>query len=959
MAMNKQTKLYSIGLGLTKTEYEKELYNLQYQLNHRTYLLKKKHKEIVNEDLGEEISTEERKEYMKKLEEVPTTIEIDTIKWINGKKETIITEETLVYSEVKEEYADVTHKIKEEIKKNKFRTVYTKDFRIKNEITFFDNATIRTIKARKQELGLELADENKPTLDFIVMEVGNTDMIITEQVIKNGITIVDEKIDEETGELISSNEYRYKFFTAGAGQTRQKKFMMIKEDLWETTEKHLMCGLTIDKINEMGGMNANKFCAYLSLNNSASEIYEDFDIDKCIVVDDYSSLIRGEVDYISRDDKILDEKKCVYDENGVRTKTVYKTDWEITRQVMDISIDFMDGAGICLTKIFKKNTQIRLPWFKGLVCPFNYLRYIKENNLSTKVKDIYGKEYDVVEDDIQIIFTKSQFKLWKYYKDWDEYKENFKKYNCTFNICMQDEPRLKDMNINYQMLQTLTDMTDEQIEYLTADTKKLIEDVHVDRDSQLKLLSATKSNKRKNNFQTALMLYPEMLTSKYVKNQVRDVLASYRKDAKSGRIDLNAKRVFIIPDLIHFSSLLFGDGSDYYLEANEVYFEEYKDSERLALLRSPHLSREWFMAKNKASNTKSNYFNTKAIYVSAKDFMSLVLMCDWDGDEALVVKDNAKQKWLLDLAEEQMKDIRPLYYEMGGGEAKQLTINNIFKSLEFVYKKSNIGKVSNTLTNITSQHRYEDKEDEIKKLCAYNNWIIDSAKKLELPRLPQDIKQLMNNNDYPHFFKFAKDKKDNECREIGNGVIDRICKSIDHVKYKRFSYKKGFGTFKLETLLHNKNVKDLAFVLTKYEEIESQTKDKIRTRAKAEENATTKSDIKTDVYIDAKESFIIYAKEKGIDYNDMVDYIVKDAFLNHENNLTFIFNVFGDTIINNINDNIDYKSLEKGYRICNECGERFKSNSPRQKYCNECSKKVNIEKTIDNRTRRKGEGNEK
>ena len=202
----------------------------------------------------------------------------------------------------------------------------------------------------------------------------------------------------------------------------------------------------------------------------------------------------------------------------------------------------------------------------------------------------------------------------------------------------------------------------------------------------------------------------------------------------------------------------------------------------------------------------------------------------------------------------------------------------------------------------------------------------------------------MNNNNYPYFFKFAKDKKDNECREIGNGVIDRICKSIDHVKYKRFSYKKGFGKFKLETLLHNKNVKDLAFVLTKYEEIESQTKDKIRIRAKAEENATTKSDIKTDAYIDAKESFIIYAKEKGIDYNDMVDYIVKDAFLNHENNLTFIFNVFGDIIINNINDNINYKSLEKGYKICNECGERFKTASNKQIYCKECARKVKLAK---------------
>ena len=61
-----------------------------------------------------------------------------------------------------------------------------------------------------------------------------------------------------------------------------------------------MCGLTIERINNSKekGMNINKFLAYLALNNSATDEWCGFDIDRCIVVDDFESEVFSEFDYI-------------------------------------------------------------------------------------------------------------------------------------------------------------------------------------------------------------------------------------------------------------------------------------------------------------------------------------------------------------------------------------------------------------------------------------------------------------------------------------------------------------------------------------------------------------------------------------------------------------------------------------------------------------------------------------
>lgn len=53
------------------------------------------------------------------------------------------------------------------------------------------------------------------------------------------------------------NGEKYVFLTASAGQIRTKKAVFIKESRYKEIQPKLMCGLSIEKINEKGGINPN------------------------------------------------------------------------------------------------------------------------------------------------------------------------------------------------------------------------------------------------------------------------------------------------------------------------------------------------------------------------------------------------------------------------------------------------------------------------------------------------------------------------------------------------------------------------------------------------------------------------------------------------------------------------------------------------------------------------------
>lgn len=490
---------------------------------------------------------------------------------------------TRYINKLKEELLDMLSEAVEynrETPNNKYiRKLNQKALVERNIVSIFESSLTRILGCKTDEL----------TTDIMVVDVYYFEVI--KDLIMNGF--------EYNGE-------KYIFFTASAGQIRTKKTVFIRESLWEEHKRTLMCGLTVDIINSMGGVNVNKYLAYLALSNSATDEWEDFDIDRCIVVPDFETNVRGMVDFI--DDITYKVERCE----------------------MDIDIEHTDGCGMMLPSVSKKNFMVRLPWIKGLLASFDFRKFIEETGASPIVKDIYGTEHDVVAEDIKIIFTKSQFKMSKYYMDWAEYKDYFKRYGCQAGVCKIEEGFIPPAHINYQMLQTLTDITNDEIVKIVTPAVKRITNLTSNISSMLDAFGATKHRKHLTPFQEALLLYPEMLNDKYCKRKLNDIKNSLVKSYRAGKLPVKGKYTFVVPDLYAVCQNLFLhiENPDGLLNDGEVSCRLYKRADKLDCLRAPHLYREHAVRKNKFDANIDKWFGTDAIYTSCKDLISKILQFD-------------------------------------------------------------------------------------------------------------------------------------------------------------------------------------------------------------------------------------------------------------------------------------------------------------------------------------------
>ena len=407
------------------------------------------------------------------------------------------------------------------------------------------------------------------------------------------------------------NGEHYVFFSASAGQIRTKKFVAIKESAYEQCKNALTCGLSAEDINDHGGVNINKYLAYLALCNSATTPWPDFPIDRTIVVDDFETNVSGVVDFI--------------DEHT----------YNITRQEMDVPITHTDGCGMILPSLSKKNFMVRAPWVKGLLASFPFDKFIREaNRRNPKVNhglitDIYGQEHDVLAEGIQIILTKSQFKMARYYKDWFQYQENFKRYGCTAGICNEEPDHIDNAKFNYQMLQTLTDLSDEELQRLCEPTNKKLRDMASDRQTMLKVFGANKDVSEMNGLQKCLAYYPELLQDSHCRDVLRDLKNSEELSAVAGRFDIEGKYLFLIPDLYAACQhwFLHEETPSGLLQGNDVACKVYRNKDKLDVLRSPHLYKEHAVRHNVwlEDPEMKRWFKTDAIYTSSHDLISKIL----------------------------------------------------------------------------------------------------------------------------------------------------------------------------------------------------------------------------------------------------------------------------------------------------------------------------------------------
>lgn len=436
------------------------------------------------------------------------------------------------------------------------------------------------------------------------------------------------------------NNERYVYFTSSAGQIRTKKCVFVKESTWNRVQRTIMCGLTVDDINDSGGANPNKHLAYLALANSATDVWEEFDIDRTIVIDDFETEVEGDYDFV--DD----------------------VSYAITREHGKKPITHTDGAGMMLPNAFgveQKNKMVRMPWVKGLLGVFDFRKFIEYHDADPIIKDIYGKEHNIIEEDIQAIFTKSQFKLWNHYSSWEDYKEKYKMFHCSAGVTNEEEERIRCATINYQMLQSLTNITDDEILEIAGKTIDKLNNMCSSVDSIKGMFGVTPYNQNKSAFQRCIHLYPSLLNDEYAKIYLRRIKDSVIKRAKAGKLDVHGKYTFILPDFYAACQHWFlgEDEPDGLLDDGEVFCWLFRRDVEVDCLRSPHLflehavrknvacvdvaddeiDREIFVTKKQRDEERRRiatekdikmsrarlWFTTDAVYTSCKDMISRIL----------------------------------------------------------------------------------------------------------------------------------------------------------------------------------------------------------------------------------------------------------------------------------------------------------------------------------------------
>jgi len=705
----------------------------------------------------------------------------------------------------------------------------------------------------------------------------------------------------------SHNGYKYVYFASSAGQIRTKKAVFVRKDLLEQNWNRLACGLTIDEINSKGGMNINKMNAYLALCNSATEEWADFDIDRCIVVDDFETNVITEVDYV--DDR----------------------DYSITRQTMPVPIPHMDGAGMISPELSDKNFMARLPWTKGLLGVFPFKEFIREKGCSSKVKDLWGKEWDIFDDNIQIIFTKSQLKMAAYYDSWDDYKERFKKYGCHAGKCNVEEDYFKRAHINYQMIQSFIDYEDSELKAMCKESVDFINGICTDKEKQLELFGIRegKPMSRYSGMQKCLIEYNGLLKDSYFREQLRDLRKKCIKDLYSAKFKVNGYYTFLLPDLYAFSEWLFMGVQvpDGLLADGEVYCRLHKFGKEVDCLRSPHLYFEHAIRNNVTNDELEKWFLTDGCYASTHDVISKVLMYDVDGDKTLILQDDI----IIEVAKRNQVGIVPLYYNMRKAAKEAVTNESRYKGLSVAFTGGNIGVVSNNISKIKNSVEFRDTDtrqealDCLKYLCMVNNEVIDFAKTLYKSTPPKSVKAIISkytNRKLPAFFVYAKDKTGEQVEPINDCVVNRIFTLYPEDKFKlKFEDRRRFD---YHMLMNNPDIEVDEAVLKAFSDIISNIK--LKQGKEEQSNALAVSDV-----IAVMDKFD-YAKY------EICDMLVKDMFkektvFKDGRCKEFFFYLYGNIVYENIITN----KLKYGY-ICVDCGAEIQRVNGKCR-CAECQAK--------------------
>lgn len=762
---------------------------------------------------------------------------------------------------------------------------YDKDGNIIEESEREDiDKQVALAESEMTRLATDFTQKNPLVMEIVYLKTAKQNEILR-QIIDRGLDI---------------GEQHYIFFSSTTNQMKRGESILINEEFYNAHEQEITMGLTDDVVNKRGGCNTGKRLAYNGLLMSTSFIPDGYEIniDNCLVVPDFKTIVNEEVECIDHDD------------NGITGMGVRKDNVEIPQT---------DGAGMFLPGVLPATAQIRCGHVKGCIFPFDFMKFLRLKSVegvkpSPIIRDIWGAEHNVIEENIKVLLAGSQVKMWSYYDSWDEFKQVFKK--CGKKIAINKFADTKPKGYaksSYQFIQTLSSekLSDDKIEALCADTLEYLNVLKTDANKIAEILSEP-------YLSDAIRAYPNLIQDNYVQKKLENKFRSERKDACGNKLILkDSLYSYICPDLYAFCEWLFCgiENPKGIVPRNYVYNGFYNDKgyDKVDCLRSPHLYMEHGirnLVKGDELELCKEWFCGYDTVVSSHDLLCRVLQFDVDGDEILLTPNKT-------MIECVPNDKHTLYYKSFDAVKSPVTKENIYKALVASMDNSNIGDISNAMTKNYNNENIDDAFNKI--MCCYNNLTIDFPKtqhNISLGEYEEKYRKLTNEKP-PYFFIYAKGKKRENCKKISNSNCDRICVYIrKKTNNKKYEWKNA-EAFHVGVLC-NREIKvdtksqqyiDLVNLMFELKRREQSLTFKIDNEIKQmdKSDAVQAAISRYDVFYDMCDKLIlkIFNGDRVLAAENLIDF----EYLQRENcdsGKNILWNCYGDVILKNIKSNVEH-----------------------------------------------------
>ena len=439
----------------------------------------------------------------------------------------------------------------------------------------FSNALYRKVKS----LGYSPKDV------FVYLKTEIPEVIKTSDLeLRRKIVNANAKLNEiaTNGLLFEGRKYKELFASA------KSTVLFVREDLYESLNDWLMCGLDSDTIADSDKRDAYSDQTASAFRPFSSKFSRPLDPNRvAIIPDKYVTVQSTEMNAF----------------NGMGTFR-YKHFWEINAFTM------------------------RSFWINALVFPSDF-DAVCEKLDANKLVDVWGNEHNI--EDLDVILTASCFKMWKQYASWDEYVKHLNSRNAEFclraaGLCTPYRP-VSDLQGHAQ----LGDVNDAE---RFANKTKSVLDSYKDKWLAINLLPAP--------MRYVVDKYPEMLSHWFVNNTLQDCYASRRNEALGGKMLYAGFVNFNAPDMVAFWQHILGLKGEGILHAGQCLHPHARYREMDVTLNpnsnNAHIS--FFNARSKLDEGYEPFFIAPAVYFNMYDLIAIRQRADHDSDHVFWSQDH-------------------------------------------------------------------------------------------------------------------------------------------------------------------------------------------------------------------------------------------------------------------------------------------------------------------------------